>query len=149
MPLPTEPPISDAEAYNSVTQIARNVLASAERMKTAASGPILVSQVADLFDTLRGAKDDGQKLAAIAGIEAYAKTFNGDAYSITQSFMGVLAAGTAVTDWIIANVPGDGKGGIVTRRFQDGGKTLQVTMAPEEIAPITPLLDALIASISG
>lgn len=149
MPLPTEPPLSDVEAYANVTQIARNVLAAAERMKAASTGPVLVSQVADLFDVLRGAKDDGQKLAAVKGIEAFAKTANGDAYSITQSFMSVLTAGTVVTEWIIANIPGDGKGGIVARRFQEGGKTLQTTMAPEEIAPIGPLLDTLISAIRG
>ena len=142
------PIIDDSSAqavFEKIERLAANTLRFAQETRAKIADGMSVPELLRVFTTIRASGRQGQAWAPTPGLGAYAKTQMGEAYDIFASFGAVMAAGTACTDWLIANL-GDANGNIATQKFGADGPEIIVRSAAD-LEPLGRLLDSLIAAI--
>lgn len=150
MPLPTLEQNTAASAYEVIRAEASSLLVLVGAVRADLGSDMRVMRLIDLHTRLRAGRSNGEQLAAAPGIADFAKQAMGDpAYDLFANWGAAVQSGIAVNVWIEANVPNDGAGGAVLYRFTEGAVAQPTFLAPSSLAPLAPLLDALISAIQG
>lgn len=151
MPILLKPPPTATDAYATGAAMCQATLLMVQdqRRLMLASSDVPVEPLTRLFDGLRECRDVGQSLISVDGLDAQARSVMGADFSIVAWFSAVLQAGTLVTEWLIANLPSDGNGGIVLREFVTGARTREKTIPSGDLTPVVALLDDLITALQA
>ena len=151
MPLPTSNTSPVEDAYARVVATAASVkssLAGASAL-IAAGEPLATAYLVNLYGVLNNAQATGVAIQDVAGLTDYARTaLNSPSYDINAEFMTSIVACKAVTDWLLANMPSDGNGGFIGWRHQDSGSIQVVTVTAADLAPLTALITAALATFA-
>ena len=151
MPLPTSSPETAEGAFQRVVGTAQSVKSNIGGVRSliANSGPVQMDNLIGLYQNLNGAQALGITLQSTPGLNEVAQAVTGNPkYDIGAEFMGSIVACMAVTDWLLANMPGDGSGGFTGWRHQGDGSIQRVTVPVDSLAPLVPLLDAAAATFA-
>lgn len=94
-----------------------------------------------LYVTLNSSRTMGIALQSTPGLSDYTKTVMNDPnYDIVAAFQTSIIACTAVTDWLLANMPNDGNGGFLGWRKQPDGTIQRITVDVASLAPLQTLI---------
>ena len=145
MPLPTSLPETPETAFARVVATAQGVASNIRGVRSliANGGPVMIDNLVGLYQNLNGAQSLGLTLQSVEGLNDAARQVTGDpTYDINAAFMASIIACKAVTDWLLANMPGDGAGGFIGWRHEADGSIQRVTVPINDLVPLVPLLDA-------
>lgn len=146
MTLPTSRTNTVGGRYDLVVQNAAHVRAQCQFIRQQLTRPITTYELVQFHMILREARAFGEGLIGDQELVDYAAAELGEpAYDISQAFVGVVAAGAAVTQWIEQNLPGlPGGVYVFTLNGEDFADTV---MQPSETAPLYALVGDLLAAI--
>jgi hypothetical protein len=112
-----------------------------------AGGSVSANAIRQLLEAFVAAKAQMQAAASVGGIAAYARAQEGDDnYDVAAEFTAMMAACTAVIDWIVANIPANG-GYVQLEQWSASGVTVRV-FTTTQTAGLRARLDAFIATVS-
>lgn len=152
MPLPTSVPETAESAYLRVVATASSVKSNLSGVANLLSpnppGPITMDNLIGLYQALNASQSVGLSIQGVDGLSDYAKGKLGADYNINAQFMASIIACKAVTDWLLANMPGDGKGGYTGWRHQADGTIARLTVDPATLAPLASLITAALATFA-
>ncbi len=149
MPLPTTLPETAESAFQRVVGTAQGVASNIGGVRSliANGGPVQMDNLIGLYQNLNGAQALGLTLQSVEGLNEAARQVTGDPdYDINAAFMASIIACMAVTDWLLANMPGDGNGGFIGWRHEADGSIQRVMVPINDLVPLVPLLDAAAAT---
>lgn len=87
--------------------------------------------------------------AAVQGLAAYAQAQVGNpSLDVVGAFGAMQAALVAVLTWIVANFPKDSNGNLLYAQFNASGVVVWTNFTGAQLAPLSPLLTALSATIN-
>lgn len=150
MPLPTSVPETDEVAYERVVALASSVKSNLTGVDNllANGGPVLMDNLIGLYQSLNGAQTAGIAAQGVPGLSDYAKTKLGADYDIDAQFLSSIIACRAVTDWLLAHMPGDGQGQFFGWQHQADGTITRLTLDPSTLAPLAPLIAAALSTFA-
>lgn len=145
MTLPTSVPLTAEQAFDQVLTTARGVTTKLAAMQAsiAAGNPIDVDTLISLYLVLNGSRSAGVAIQSVPGLPDFAKGAVGDPnYDIVASFQTSIVACKAVTDWLLANLPGDGGTNFYCWQKLADGTMGRVSMPVAQLADLSNLIDA-------
>lgn len=152
MPLPTSISETAESAYGRVVSTAAGVKSNLTGVLNLLGpnppSPVLMDNLIGLYASLNGAQVVGLSIQGVEGLTEYAEARNGAGYDINAAFMDSIIACKAVTDWLLANMPGDGKGGFIGWQHQADGTIGDVVLDAVSLAPLKTLIDAALATFA-
>jgi len=149
MPLPTEKPVSAETVYSQIVSAVQGLLLQCSATKIECQNGSSVDMIVNFHSALRGARALGEAVEETTGLADYAKQAMGDQnYDIVAAFTATLAKGQLVTDWIAANLPNDGNGNYASFTYSDGDFS-RIALSSSLLAPLSALIDDLVAAIKG
>lgn len=150
MAFPTNFSLTLRETFVTIVQIAREVRSLADSLNTdSAAGPVSVTRVVQVADTLAAAHARFEQLKDANGLQDYVRAeYGDDALDLTASFAAMQAAIVDVVTWVIANVPKDGAGSIGERYFDANGRVAVRTVTTAQLAQLRTRLVALVATLA-
>jgi hypothetical protein len=152
MPLPTSIPETAPDAFRRVLATAQNVSSNLRGVLNLLNTPdatIYMDNLVGLYMSLNNSQNVGRSIQGIEGLGDYAKTVMNDPnYDIDVAFFTSVIACKAVTDWLLANMPGDGAGGFVKWKKQTDGTIKDITLTPADIQPLGALIETALATFS-
>lgn len=149
MPLPTSAPQTAETGYLLVVATANAVSSSLNGIKGMIDSgmPLQIDNLIGLYQSLNSAQAQGLNIQSIPGLNAYAKQATGNPdFEIEAEFMRSIIACKAVTDWLLANMPGDGNGGFLGWQHRPNGSITKVVIDVEALAPLSGLVAAAAAN---
>jgi hypothetical protein len=147
--LPTTEDQTAATAFARLNGEATSVLAVARFAKASLLAPVAVTRVLEFHARLRAARILFSQSRGNPALVSYARNILANAgYDLDGSLLATMTAIDNIGAWIEANVPQDGSAGVVTVRFGAGSAQNLVTMETTATAPLIPLINSLIASIT-
>lgn len=151
MPLPTSVPETAQDAFNRVLATAQAVSTNLKGVQAliASGAPLAMDNLIGLYQALNAARSVGVSIQGVDGLADHARAALGDAsYDIDAAFMASIVACTAVTDWLLANMPGDGRGGFLGWERQSDGTIQRVTVSAAQLAPLSSLIAAALVTFA-
>lgn len=151
MPLPTSIPVTPEAAFQQVLGTAQSVSSNLRGVRDliANGGPVLMDNLIGLYQALNASRDTGIAIQGVEGLPDYAKTaLNDPAYDINAAFMTSVVACKAVTDHLLATMPGDGNGGLVGWRVGSDGKIDRLTVDVATLGLLRDLIDAALTTFA-
>ncbi|WP_267355575.1 MULTISPECIES: hypothetical protein [unclassified Methylobacterium] len=152
MALPTSVPETAESAYLRVVAIAAsaksNLSGVANLLGPNPPSPITMDNLIGLYQALNASQAVGLSIQGVGGLSDYAKDKLGADYDINAQFMASIIACKTVTDWLLANMPGDGKGGYTGWQHRADGTIGDVTLNPATLAPLASLITAALATFA-
>ncbi len=151
MPLPTSVPLTAEVAFQQVLGTAQSTTSNLRGVRDliANGGPVLMDNLIGLYQALNASRDVGLTIQGFEGLADYARTaLNDPAYDINAAFMTSVVACKAVTDHLLAIMPGDGNGGYTGWRVGSDGKIDRVTVDVSTLGPLRDLIAAALATFA-
>lgn len=125
------------------------VRAQAMSLSLQIQGAVAASYILKYLSDLRGLYLHMQDLAAVPGVEQYARDeFDNQTYDIGAQFSAMSAQMVATARWIAANFPKDPNGYLLAQIIDVNGATTDRVLSPSDLAGLRAILDALVATIS-
>ena len=142
---------SVAAAWTRARDLAASVKTRTSALSTAAAAEAISSTaILEYAMLLADVKIRLQSAASVSGIAAYAQNQIADpTFDIVSSFNDMVAAITAVQNWIVTNFPKDGNGFLLAKTFMgdNSGRTQDRTFTPAQTATLRTVLNNLVATI--
>lgn len=150
MPLPTSIPETAESAFQLVLGTARSVSSNLRGVRDlqANGGPVTMDNLIGLYQALNASQGVGLSIQGVEGLSDYAKDKLGVSYDINAEFMKSIVACKAVTDWLLANMPGDGKGGFTGWQRVENGQIARRQVDVSTLEPLADLIDAALATFA-
>lgn len=151
MPLPTATTINVEQAFTRVIATANTVKSNLSGVASIISmgNSVSVDNLIHLYTVLNDSQSIGAGIQGVDGLADYAKTaLNDPNYDIDAEFATSIVACTAVTTWLLANIPNDGKDGFVAWRKQDDGKIQRITIPAIELSELAGLISLALATFA-
>jgi hypothetical protein len=151
VPLPTSLPKTAPDAYNLVVATAFGAKTNLEGVNNLINlgAPVLIDSLIGLYTNLNTAQRSGREIQGVEGLAEYAKERTGDPeFDINTEFMKSIIACKAVTDWQLANMPGDGNGRFFGWEQQPDGSLGDVYMSTEQLLPLAALIATALATFA-
>ena len=151
MPLPTSVPVTADAAFAQALGQAQSVASNLRGVRdlVANGGPVLMDNLIGLYQALNGAQATGRTILGVEGLADYAKAaLNNPEYDIAADFMASVIACKAVTDHLLATMPGDGNGGFTGWRVGADGKIDRLTVDVGTLGPLRDLISAALATFA-
>jgi hypothetical protein len=150
MALPTSVPETAESAFQRVLGTAQSVSSNLRGVGDliANGGPVTMDNLVGLYQALNASQGVGLSIQSVEGLSDYAKGKLGPSYDINAEFMKSIIACKAVTDWLLANMPGDGKGNFFGWQHQADSTITRRAVDLAMLAPLSALIAAALATFS-
>jgi len=136
------------EAFRNVRSIAAGLKPLCTRLRTqSAAGALSAVEVLGLLSASSYALTQFNIASALPGMGGYAQAQIGNA-DIAAEFSAMVAAVTAMRDWIFANFPKDaGSGAWLSVTYDIAGSPAYLTFSTVQLAPLRALMGSVEATI--
>lgn len=150
MPLPTSVPETAESAFQRVLGTARSVSSNLRGVGDliANGGPVTMDNLIGLYQALNASQGVGLSIQGVEGLADYAKDQLGVSYDINAEFMKSIVACKAVTDWLLENMPSDGKGGFTGWQRLENGQIVRRQVDVSALQPLATLITAALATFA-
>lgn len=135
------------QAWLQMIQTAAQIKSNAQSLVSATS--VSRMQALNYANSLASALATLDTLAATSGLAAYAQAQLNDAtINIATEYTSMRAQIVITQNWIVANFPNDGAGGLIVYTFDSNKKYADIFLTTAQFSAFVTVLNALIATIN-